>query len=510
MSSNSDATSNNKRTSWRHWLGRLFVALIIAMVVLVGVCFFNMWRLPSLQLGGLDTDTTAMVEVDENAAAQRLAGALAIPSISYEEAEQFDGAPFLELHDYLEENFPRTHRELKREIVGDYSLLYHWQGEDESLPPILLMSHIDVVPPEAATEADWQHAPFAGEIADGYIWGRGALDIKDGAVGLLEAIELLLANGFSPRRSVYLALGHDEEIGGPDGNAKIAALLTERGVRFESVLDEGGALLDGIVPNIDSRVAFVGIGEKGHVSVQLIVQQDGGHSSMPPPQTAIGILAAALTRLEEQGMPRRFSPATEAMFAYLGPEMPFFPRLAISNRWLLGSVVMKQFGATASGNAVLCSTTAITIASGGVKENVLPTQARGVINFRTLPGDTSEDVLAHVRSVVNDERVEISLSAPERCWDAPPASPVDNEAFATLHQTIAEVFPDCVVTPGLLVGATDSRHYAPISDAIYRFIPAHMQEEDLHRVHGVDERISLESYAGIVRFFARYIKNAAG
>ena len=212
------------------------------------------------------------------------------------------GKEFLALHEYLKETFPKVHSGLTKETINDYSLLYTWKGSDETLKPILLMAHLDVVPVEPASEADWQHPPFEGQIQDGYIWGRGALDDKAGVMGLLEAVETLLAEGFRPKRTIYLAFGHDEELGGPNGAAKIAELLLSRKVELDYVLDEGLIIANGILP-VSKPVALIGIAEKGFVSLELSVETEGGHSSMPPPNTAIGILSEAVNKLEEGQMP---------------------------------------------------------------------------------------------------------------------------------------------------------------------------------------------------------------
>jgi carboxypeptidase PM20D1 len=235
----------------------------------------------------------------------RLAQALRFATISHEDPAQVDRAPFRELHRFLEESFPQVHHSLKREVIEEYSLLYTWQGTDASLAPALFAGHIDVVPVESGTETEWQYPPFEGCVEEGYIWGRGALDDKVAVLGLLEAAEALLARGFQPHRTIYLAFGHDEEVGGTYGAKRIAALLQQRGVRLEFALDEGLAVTEGIIPKVSKPVAMVGIAEKGYLCLELSAESRGGHSSMPPSETAIGILSAAITRLERHPMPPR-------------------------------------------------------------------------------------------------------------------------------------------------------------------------------------------------------------
>ena len=421
-----------------------------------------------------------------------------------------DVAAFQELHEFLRTSFPRVHAGLDREVHGNLSLLYRWKGTHPSIPPILLMSHIDVVPTESGTEGAWIYPPFSRSIADGCIWGRGALDVKCGAIGLLEAVERLLTDGFQPTGDVYLAFGHDEETGGREGNRRIAEVLRERGVRFRFVLDEGGGLTEGIIDGIQQPVAFIGIAEKGHATIKLASVGSGGHSSMPPPHTAVGMVAAAVVRLESNPFPTRIDGATATMLDFLGPEMPWPRRIALANRWLTGGLITQQFAMKPSLNALIRTTTAATVTRGGVTENVVPRQADTLVNVRLLPGDTSESALRRIQSDVRrlgfDEKsltctLETAQSEPSQI------SSTDSDGFRTLQRTIAEVYAGAVVAPGLSMVATDSRYYAPIASDIYRFLPLRVTGDDLKRIHGVDERIGIKTYEEMIGFLARLIEN---
>src|SRR5437773_596279 len=306
----------------------------------------------------------------------------------------------------------------------------------------------DVVPVESGTESRWTEPPFEGRIAGGYVWGRGALDDEGSLVGILEAVEHLVAAGTKPRRTVYLAFGYDEEVGGRRGAARIADLLASRNVHPELVLDEGGALATGLITGVAAPVALIGIAEKGYVTVELTAQAEGGHSSMPPRATAVGILAAGLARLETRQMPRAIRGPTADMFDYLGPEMPFAPRLVMANRWLLGGILTSQFGTTPQGNALLRTTTAPTVLQAGVKENVLPSTARALVNFRILPGDSVASVLEHVRRVVHDPQITVHPLTETLSNPSPVSSP-DSAPFRLLARTIRAVAPGTIVTPWL-------------------------------------------------------------
>lgn len=445
--------------------------------------------------------------IDKDAAAKRLAEALRFRTVARGGDTPVAIDAFLGLHKHLADSFPKVHGQLKRETVGRYSLLYTWTGSDPGLKPILIAAHMDVVPVEPGTAGRWTHQPYSGTIANGFIWGRGALDMKLSVLGTLEAVEYLLGKGFKPKRTVYLAFGHDEELGGPNGAAKIARLLKQRGVRLEFTLDEGSIIAHNLIPGVAKPVALIGLAEKGLVTLELTARAKGGHSSMPPRKTAIGMLARAIHRLEANQMPAALkSPAVE-MFQYLAPEMPFATRIVLANRWLLEPLLISQLEGAPATNATIRTTTAPTIVKGGVKYNVLPTRARAAVNFRILPGDSIESVIAHVRRTIDDQDVTVRRlkggSEPSRVSDVRSAS------FVALRATVRQIFPDAVVAPSLVIARTDSWHYEKIADNSYRFLPMRLGPNDLKRFHGTDERISVKNYAEIIRFYIQLLKNTA-
>ncbi|HXV87064.1 MAG TPA: M20 family peptidase, partial [Gemmatimonadales bacterium] len=464
---------------------KAFVAAGLAVAALTAVLLVNTFRFRSRQVSA----EPAAVTLDAQAAAERLAGALRFQTVSFQDSSAFNGPEFERFHQYLALTFPRTHAALSRERVNGHALLYRWAGSDTAAAPLVLMAHQDVVPIEPGTEGQWSQPPWSGAIAEGYVWGRGAMDDKGNLVAILEAVEMMLARGYTPRRTVYLAFGHDEEVGGPRGAVPLAETLQARGVRPWFVVDEGGALVQGLIPGVQAPVALVGVAEKGYMTLELSVRTEGGHSSMPPRETAVGILSRAITQLEEHPVPGGLREVTGLMFDYLGPELGFLPRLVMANRWLTGPLVTRAFGATNEGSALLRTTTAPTIFQAGVKENVLPSSARAIVNFRILPGDSAAGVVAYVRGVINDPRVEI-LNVPPGPREPTSASPVDAESFRLLQRTIRQVAPDAIVVPWLVVGGTDARHFTGLSREVYRVGVTRIGPGDTRRAHGTDERVS--------------------
>jgi carboxypeptidase PM20D1 len=437
---------------------------------------------------------------------ENLAAALRIETISHADPAAFQPEPFLAFQRFLTATYPRTHALLAREVVADYSLLYTWRGSDPSLAPLLLTAHIDVVPVTPEALPDWDHPPFAGTIADGFVWGRGALDDKGSLITLFEAVEQLAASGFRPARTVYLALGHDEEVSGTRGARAITERLATQGVRLWMSLDEGLAIVRG-AGGVTRPVALIGIAEKGFLTLEVTARAAGGHSSTPPTESAIGKLAQAIRLIEQNPMPARIEGVVGQMLDALAPELPLERRVVVANRGLFGPILEWVLAADPATNAMIRTTTAVTMVRGGVKENVLPQSATATVNFRLLPGDRAEDVIAHVREVLADPTLEITTRVAN---EASAVAPASGPQFDAIAGALRELDPALPVAPALVLGGTDSRWYGQISDAAYRFAPFLFEPSDLTRPHGTDERISLENVRQGIRFYGALLRHAAG
>jgi len=433
---------------------RLLRALGLAIALLVAVLAFHTLRFRSRQLA---VDPVPERPLPGKAMVERLQKAITFRTISSADPAQVDRAQFDAFHAFLAQSFPRFHQATTREVIGQSSLLYTWKGSQPDERPILLMAHQDVVPVEPGSEGAWKYPPFDGRLEDGYLWGRGTLDDKAALLALLESAELLATEGF--------------------------------------------------VPGVQTPVASIGIAEKGALSVELRAEGAGGHSSMPPPTTAVGQIARAVSLLEAHPFAPRLDGVAESTFDYLGPELPLAQRVALANRWLLGRLLVAQLGKSATTAALLHTTTAATMLSGGVKDNVLPQHATAVVNFRILPGDSVASVLAHVRTTIDDPGVT-ATPLPSLRGDPSPVARLDGPGFQLLHETVRQIFPGAIVAPGLVLGATDSRHLAPVADDTYRFLPWLFHADDPARVHGTNERISVANYEQGIRFFIQLLKNA--
>ncbi len=489
---------------------RLLWGLLALLLALALVLALNTWRQGSRQI---EVMALAPLAVDKDAAALHLSEAIRARTVSSRDDAALNADQFRQLHALLESRYPMAHAVLKRELVGELSLLYTWPGSDAKAQGVMLMAHQDVVPIAPGTEKDWSVDPFAGLVKDGYVWGRGSWDNKGNLIAQMEAIELLAAAGYKPGRTIYLVAGADEEVAGLRGAKRIAAMLKERGVRLDFVIDEGMVITDGILPGLGKPAAIVGVAEKGYVSVVLRLSGKPGHSSMPPAKggSAIAMMSAALKRIDDEQLPAAIRGVAGEMFGTLAPEMGGFQRVALSNLWLFGPVVQKQLEASPSTNAMLRTTTALTMANAGNKDNVLPGQAEATVNFRLLPGDTIASVMERVKGQVTQATGSESfeLFALPGGNEATGISSTASAPYRLLNTTVREVFPGTLVTPGLYLAGSDSIHFVGLSDNVFRFSPIRVKPEDIPRLHGTNERIAVDNLAELIRFYHRLLSVGA-
>jgi carboxypeptidase PM20D1 len=476
----------------------LLAVLVVALVVVV--------RASLLKAPAISAVPATPVALDNSGALQRFVGAIRIPTESQFEQPP-DQAAMSKLRDYLKQSFPLVHSTMQREVLPDGALLFTWKGQDQALDPVILMGHMDVVPVPAEALPLWKHAPYSGDNADGFIWGRGTLDDKIHVLSLLEAAETLIGRGFTPRRTILFAFGDDEENGGAYGAQKIVKLLQERLVHPDFVVDEGGIVIRGAIPGINRPLALIGVTEKGILDAELTTKGVGGHSSAPPRHTAIGELSMALTRLEAHPFPASLTVAEKEQYATLAPYMPFSQRVVLGNLWLFSPLVVKMGIKDPEQAGAYRTTTAETIVSGGFKSNALPPSARAVVNFRILPGETADSVLNRVRKIVDDPGVTVSALNPATTRDPSPISPVDSNGYKALETSIHQLFPDAIVSPYQLNAATDSSFYTALTPNVYRFLAVEADPSVLTQIHGLNERIAPEKYLKTVQFMAQLIQN---
>ncbi|MDD3920160.1 MAG: M20 family peptidase [Eubacteriales bacterium] len=438
--------------------------------------------------------------VDAARAVESLQAFIRCKTVSYRQEGMADAAEFEKFRALLVERYPNIHNTCERSLVGDSGILYRWKGKNSDAPAVL-MAHYDVVP---AAETAWQKPPFAAIIENGVLWGRGTLDTKCTLLGVVEASEQLIGEGFTPENDVYFAFSGDEEISGDSAPAIVEEFI-RRGVTPAIVVDEGGAVVENVFPGVKQPCALVGTGEKGMMAATMTIEGQGGHASAPPPHTPVGILAQAVVKIENKPFPAKLSAPAADMYNTLGRHSTFVYRLIFANLWcfkpVLDALCKKQGGEM---NALMRTTCAFTMMQGSNASNVLPPKAMVGANLRLAPGDTMESVEARLKQIVNDERIVFDK---EYGMNPSPCSLTGNDpAWQKLKHAIRHTWPEALVSPYLMVACSDSRHYGKISKNVYRFSAMALTKEERAMIHGNDERIKLENIEKTVQFYVRLIK----
>lgn len=480
-----------KRILW------LLAALLLGLALVLA---WQTWRFPSHQV---QVEPRPGVAVDVDAAAQRLSAAVQLRTVW--SATDANAASFEALRQLIKTSYPGVHEKLTRQIIGKHALLYTWTGTDPQAKPIALLAHQDVVSVAPGTEGDWQVPPFSGAVQGGFIWGRGTWDDKSSVMAILEAVESLVKAGFKPRQTIYLLFNADEEVGGDEGAGQVAKLWRAQGIKLEFLLDEGMVITHGMVPGVKPPVALVGMSQKGYLTLKLTAKGQPGHSSQPPKRHAIGVLAEALQRLEAQPMPGRLQGLPREMMESVAAEANGPMRVVLSNLWLTRPLIERELAKTPAADAMLRTTAVPTILKAGELENVVPGLASATINYRLLPGNTSEDVIRHVQQVV--QGLDVSVARQPKGTEAATVSSTESKAYRALARSLRELQPGTVVAPGLLIGGTDSIHFTDLAETILRFRPIHVTAKDLARLHGTDERIGVKEYGEMIQFYERLLRN---
>lgn len=480
---------------------RLFMILGSLILLFILVTLFTALTLKTRQ----PEPAPSVISLNEKQAIDNLAKAVTFRTISYEDRSKMKFEEFDEFISFVESRYPLVHEKLQLEKVNGYALMYKWTGKNSAKRPIGLTSHYDVVPVLEGTEENWTHPPFSGLVEDGKIWGRGTLDDKVGVIGILEAAEYLLESDFQPERDIYLMFGFDEEIGGDEGANEIVRTLAERGVQFEFVMDEGGAIVEDMVPGVKHPVGVVGISEKGSATAELSIEGSGGHSSQPKDETNIGRISKAISKLEETQFPADLEGPGEELFDFVAPEMGFGMKYVFANKWIFEPVIEQILLQQPASAALIRTTVAPTIFQAGEQYNALPEKASAIINLRLMPGDSLEEVKQYIESTIDDEEITVKLTGNE----SSKVSETDSWHFKAIQQSARNVHTDAVIAPYLMVAGSDARHYDSIADNTYRFLPVQLTSEDLNRMHGTNEHISVENYLNGIKFYIHLMKEGS-
>jgi carboxypeptidase PM20D1 len=478
---------------------KILLGILAILIVVIGIILFKTFRF------GKDMPVQTVTEHGRmpDSAVAHLQKAITHKTISWGGNRPTDTSEFMAFKNFLVRTYPLVHSRLSLQEFGGFTNLYKWEGKNSSLPPYVLMAHYDVVPVEEAALSKWTCRPFGGELKDDKVWGRGAVDDKASVIAILEAVEKLLQENFTPDRTVYVSLGHNEEIGGIGGAGEVAKWFRQNNIKPALVLDEGG-MITKTMKYTDRPVALISTAEKGYMSFELKVEQAGGHSSQPKQETAIDVLNKALVNLRKLQMPVHFTEPVEEMFLRLGKQMPFKERMAFANRWLFEKMIAKAAESDGQQNALFHTTLVPTLISAGIKDNVIPSVATAIVNCRLLPGETLDNVEAFMKKQMADERVAIRRLNDE-FYNAPTITSFTGKGFQHVEALVYKTVKDVLPVPFQLMGTTDSRHFQDISEAVIRFTPF----TDVKGYHGIDEHIELADFRQMIFFYTLFLKEAS-
>jgi len=448
--------------------------------------------------------------VPDQEIADHLSAVIRCATVSNADPDKVDWGEFDRLHRTLEELYPGVHRTMEREVIGSHNLLFRWKGTDPSRKPIALLAHQDVVP--AGDPAAWTYPPFSGTDDGTTVWGRGACDMKNHMVTVMDACERLIGEGFTPEMDVYLCFGQNEEVGCiPEmtGADLIAATLKERGIELDMVLDEGGAIVDGGMLGLQQRFATVGVVEKGFADFRITAHEKGGHSSRPPKTTGLGKLGAAAVKIEKAGKPLRMIEPVREMLTRVAPYMPQFAlRFLAANMDICGGLLLKAMSSSSLMRAMISTTYAITQAEGSEQDNILPKDPWIGINSRILPGDDAESAKRFLEKTIGDPSLEVTLTKYHQVQNI---SPFGTEGFALIERLVERYYPGTLVTPYQQFGGTDSRQYYIVCGNVYRFMPVCVGASDSSLgAHNVDEHMPKDVLGRGVCFMMDLIREYKG
>ncbi|MCQ2553613.1 MAG: M20/M25/M40 family metallo-hydrolase [Clostridia bacterium] len=477
----------------------MIVKIILALIVVLLVVIIA--RTLAFKPKAKEAKTFEEVSFNKDAAIDALAQLVRCKTVSDYDPSKEDNAEFEKLINLLPNLYPNVFKTCSFAKLPDRGLLFCWKGTNkEKADPAVLMAHYDVVPVE---EENWKKPAFEAIIEDGVMWGRGTLDTKVTFNGILSAAENLIAQGFTPKDDIYFAFSGGEEVNGP-GAERIVAWFEEHGITPSMVVDEGGAVVEGVFPGVKGQCGLIGIAEKGLMNLQFDTVSDGGHASAPAPHTPVGKLSAACVKLENKPFKRHFTKPVLAMFDTLGRHSSFVYRMIFANLWLFGGVldmICKKSGGEL--NALVRTTVAFTQMNGSKAPNVIPPSASMVANMRLNPEDSVAGAIDYVKNVIADDSITLTATS---SMEPSPISRIDCEGWERVVNAVEGTWKGCIVSPYLMVQCSDSRHYGKISDKVYRFSAMDLTAEERHTIHGNNERIRLETAHRAVEFFIRIMK----
>lgn len=476
-----------------------FIAIIMTLIALVFdlllIALINAIRIKAEYLQGKEYDEDINAELPQKYA-KDLSEMIKVRTVS-ERGKDYSES-INEFHKCLEKLYPNIHKNLEK-INIDGALLFKWKGNNSDKNPILLMSHMDVV--EAS--GNWRYPPFSGTISDGKIWGRGTVDTKGALCAILEAVEKLTGEGFIPECDVYIASSNNEEITG-DGAIKTVDYLDKQGIKLDLVMDEGGAVMGGMLGS-EASCAMIGVLEKGRANVKFIAHSIGGHASIPFKNNPFARLARLIDTIERKPIfKKKLTKPVKTMYRAMVPYMSFKYRFFLGNLWLFSPIlpfILGKMGGQA--NALISSTCVFTQAEGSHGANVIPETATVTANMRFMVHEPLEATFKKVSKIAKKNDIWMEMISG---YDVCKAANVKTYAYKKVVKQVKETFGEIPVVPYVMLAGTDARHYTKICDCVLRFVPLTLSDAQQKSAHAIDENINISSLSRAVSFYVDFIK----
>ena len=473
----------------------LIIVILVALLVLVLI--LNAVRVKPTPINNPFPPTTVR---GSDAAVERFCAMLRIPTVWDRENPHADHTSFDHFVPQIRELYPHLFAEAELEMINTYGILLKWHGANSNLAPVVFMAHHDVV---SADKQGWTHDPFSADIEDGRIWARGSVDTKCLLAALYEAADMLIREGYTPARTIYLWSSNCEEDNG-ETTPILVDLLKERGIEPALVLDEGGAVIDNAPLNVKNEFAIVGLAEKGLFNAAITVDSAGGHASTPSLNDSTAKLVTGLNNLQNNPPASQMSAPLEAMLRELAAYSNFGYRIIFGNLWLFKPLVMRMLKQNPETAAMLRTTYAITELAGAPAANIIPKQATANVNVRIDTNEGVQDALDRIDKAFDGaadiqlhDAIEPSRIAP---WQG-------DAAYEYLRAVIHSAYPDAGIAPYIQVSCSDARHFQRAFPRVYRFAGILFRGDQRSRIHGQDENLDVESFKRGIGFYYELMRN---
>lgn len=485
---------------------KLLTVCVIPICLLLIIVIYNTSKLEKPDFRNKLSPTISRLDKFPKAV-ENFSKSLKINTVSDPNSEYYDHNNFKKFITFLSDTYPEFSKKFEKKIIND-SVLYKWSGKNALLPAVVIMAHYDTVPVEQADLSKWKTNPFSGEVFDNKVWGRGAIDNKGNLIAALEAVQFLLKNNYQPERDIYIAIGADEEVYGTGGNKLLADYLYNNNVKIGAVYDEGVPIIKDFASFVSKPIASISVAEKGYASFLLTATGSSGHSSTGSKNNAIVRLSKLLKNIDDYEQEIYWPETLTSFIEGLAPysETPY--KMLFANLWISKPFVKYALQQQQSTQPLVKTVSAITKFNAGIKDNVIPTHAEAIVNYRLIHGETVSDIKSKLEGLAKQLGIKVEHYGKSHSDPVPPAS-TRSDFYQALQKAINNSYPEAIVVPGTMIAMTDSRYYAKLTPNIYRFTPFVLTPKTAQSIHGINEALDIDDYLRGIDVYAELIKGVS-